>query len=269
MTQHDSGENQGDADDVQFEKVEYAAAGPTAIVCEACKQDIGDVYFTAGKAILCGRCRDGWIASQSSGSALNRFLGALACGLAAAVVGSLIWYVVRRVTDAEWGIVAIVVGLIVGAGVRKGSQMRGGWVYQTMAILLTYSAIVSQYVPDVFQALMKHTEMEQVATTQPALAAGTTTTQPAPAPRGDSQRPPGNRQDMTVGKAIVALLFLGAILFVIAFVAPILAGFSNIIGLLIIGFALYEAWKLNKRPQLAIAGPFAVGALPDTAGPTA
>jgi hypothetical protein len=54
---------------------------------------------------------------------------------------------------------------------------------------------------------------------------------------------------------VVVLLFFAAI-------APILAGASNIIGLLIIGIAVFEAWKLNKRVQLDITGPFRVGSRP-------
>jgi hypothetical protein len=60
-------------------------------------------------------------------------------------------------------------------------------------------------------------------------------------------------------KALLVLLFF-IILFVIAFITPVLAGFENIISLLIIAFALWEAWKINKRPQFDTAGPFALGA---------
>jgi hypothetical protein len=33
-------------------------------------------------------------------------------------------------------------------------------------------------------------------------------------------------------------------------------------GILIIGIGLYEAWKMNRRTPLEIAGPFRVGAPP-------
>ncbi len=41
----------------------------------------------------------------------------------------------------------------------------------------------------------------------------------------------------------------------IACAAPFLAGFENIIGIVIIGIGLYEAWKLNRRSTVAITGP--------------
>ena len=41
-------------------------------------------------------------------------------------------------------------------------------------------------------------------------------------------------------------------------VAPFLGGFENIIGIIIIGIGLYEAWKLNRRVELTISGPHAL-----------
>jgi hypothetical protein len=43
-----------------------------------------------------------------------------------------------------------------------------------------------------------------------------------------------------------------------AFAAPFTAGASNAIGILIIGIALYEAWKLNK--PIPVSGPFRMAA---------
>jgi hypothetical protein len=57
------------------------------------------------------------------------------------------------------------------------------------------------------------------------------------------------------------VLGVGALV-LLAAIVPIAAGFSNIIGLLIIGIAVFEAWKLNRRLRLTIAGPYRVGAGP-------
>ena len=48
----------------------------------------------------------------------------------------------------------------------------------------------------------------------------------------------------------------------IAYVAPFLMGIENVIGILIIGFALWQAWKLNARTQLELSGPFQLGEAP-------
>jgi hypothetical protein len=52
---------------------------------------------------------------------------------------------------------------------------------------------------------------------------------------------------------------LGLLLLLAARV-PFLAGFSNVIGLIIIGVAVLQAWRLNRRITLNITGPYRVGA---------
>jgi len=34
--------------------------------------------------------------------------------------------------------------------------------------------------------------------------------------------------------------------------------FTGLLGVLIVGFALYEAWKLNRRTDLRVSGPHRV-----------
>ena len=58
------------------------------------------------------------------------------------------------------------------------------------------------------------------------------------------------------GDAPLALLLIFSV--VIAFLAPVLAGLSNIIGMLIIGFALWEAWRINKFRKMEFQGPFTI-----------
>lgn len=48
------------------------------------------------------------------------------------------------------------------------------------------------------------------------------------------------------------------LIFAFALVAPWLAGFSNIIGWLIIGFGVYQAWIMNKFLPIEIKGPFEI-----------
>jgi hypothetical protein len=75
-----------------------------------------------------------------------------------------------------------------------------------------------------------------------------------------ASRRPGRAQPLDVG---TMLLGIGALV-LLAAIVPIAAGFSNIIGLIIIGIALFEAWKLNRRTTLDIKGPYRLGA--DAAG---
>ena len=55
------------------------------------------------------------------------------------------------------------------------------------------------------------------------------------------------------------------VLFVLALAAPVLMGLEDIMGLIIIGIALFEAWKINKRTVLNITGPHHLGANPPLA----
>jgi hypothetical protein len=71
---------------------------------------------------------------------------------------------------------------------------------------------------------------------------------------------------MSPGKAMLAVSLLVVVLFAIACVAPFLGGLQGVIGIVIIGIGLYEAWKINRRAPLVVAGPSRVGAAP---GPSA
>jgi len=61
-------------------------------------------------------------------------------------------------------------------------------------------------------------------------------------------------EPITAGQALLGLLAI----FAIAAAAPFMAGASNIIGLAIIAFGLWEAWKINRRVALNITGPYTV-----------
>jgi hypothetical protein len=46
----------------------------------------------------------------------------------------------------------------------------------------------------------------------------------------------------------------------VAYALPFLAGFENAIGILIIGFALFQAWRMTAKRVFVWGGPFQVGA---------
>ena len=53
----------------------------------------------------------------------------------------------------------------------------------------------------------------------------------------------------------VAVVLIG----LVALATPFLAGIGNIIGILIIGFAVYAAWQMNAQQPYVVEGPFRVG----------
>ena len=247
------------------------------LTCTGCSSAITSSYYEVNGAVVCARCR-GALDAPVSGSRGSRLLKASALGFGAAIVGAALYFAIAAITGYEIGLVAIAVGFLVGTAVRKGSGGRGGRAYQVIAVTFTYFAIVSTYIPLAVKEFRSNpTSRDSVL----ALAARAEQTSDSLArARGDSAaveaadstlvsaaaganviqsgKPAASRRrgdkTMTVGGIVLGVV----VLLLFAAVAPILAGASNIIGLLIIGIAVFEAWKLNKRVALEITGPFRV-----------
>lgn len=230
--------------ELNLDQVEYDNQSSDTSTCEFCHADLTDSYFEINGKVTCPRCKNNIEGISNQGSGTLRFIKALALGVPAAILGSCIYYAIARLTGYELGLVAIVIGLLVGGAVRKGSRHRGGWVYQTLAIFLTYLAIASTYLPYALEGIA---EIEQQAV-QDANTSQTETLQDSAATEvSESEEQPLTSTEIALG----ILLLLGLTL-----ALPFLAGIENVIGLLIIGFALYEAWKLNRKVTIQIAGPF-------------
>jgi len=242
-------------DKLQFDRVEPAGGAGSAqpgLACTACQRSLTDTYFEANGQVVCSSCRNAIAAEWNRGGAAGRFSKALGFGVAAMIVCSILWYAVLRLTDSQWGILAIVVGLVVGGAVRKGSSARGGWRYQTLAIFLTYTAIVSSYVPFIIEGLSENAGQvaEQLADSSAAVTPPVASADAV----GTTDAVPPAAVQLGVLAVLVGLVALVAILYA----TPFLMGIENLIGLLIIGFALYEAWKLNRKTELTITGPYRV-----------
>jgi hypothetical protein len=251
---------------IRFDRAEFEPTSSTSR-CALCSEPLAGSYFEINGAMVCPHCRAKVDVTRNQGSGLGRGLRALAAGFGAAVLGAGIYYAVLALTRLEIGLIAIVVGFLVGGAVRWGSAARGGWLYQTMAIVLTYLAIVSTYVPFVIKGA-------EANAAEQAAASGAGPVPAAPGAATASTQKAGEaatRKDVaatatavtpSLGEFVIAVATMAGLILAI----PFLAGIQNFIGWLIIGFALYQAWKMNRRQQLAIAGPFrlapAAGAAP-------
>jgi len=263
-----------DQDEIQFEQAEFLAE--TSAVqehvtrCNACAAAIPDVYFEAGGKIVCAPCRDKIEAMFHQGQRLGRGFKAIVFGTIGAALGAILYYAIMRITGWNIGLVAVVVGLMVGGAVKAGSGNRGGRFYQLLAVFLTYSAIAAMYIPDMLEAFRKGHDQEAPA--QVAVANGKPAPAPAPleqakleagkkdhAPAAQPAVQPPRAQQEWPGLGVV-LLALG-VLIGFAYSLPVLIAFQAPISGLIFGFALWEAWKLNRRVQLAFNGPFRLGTL--------
>jgi hypothetical protein len=247
-------------------------ANPGATSCARCRSAITTRYYEVNGHVVCWKCKSE-LARGAEGSAAGRLVRASGYGLGGAVVGAGIYYAILALTGYEIGLVAIAVGWLVGRGVQKGSGGAGGWAYQTIAVALTYLAIVSTYVPFIMKSALQpdstvasadsarlHTAARsQPAAVERAASADSVTVQSAAATLPSRPAPDSARRPMTAGRLVLGLLAL----ILIAAAAPFLAGIQNIIGLVIIGFALYQAWQMNRRATLVINGPFAVAGSAD------
>jgi hypothetical protein len=236
---HRVGMNTRDTQGLQFDKAEGVAAG--APQCNVCKQAIADAYYQVNGKVLCSGCRTQIERIFGGGLTGARLLKATAFGIVAGALGAGIWYAILTFANMELGIIAIAVGFMVGWAVRRGAEYRGGIVFQLLAVLLTYLAIVSTYVP-----LLVRGVTSPQASEKSVQAAGETGQPAAPVAR---EKPSARHLSP------VAWIYI----FGIAIALPFLQGFQNILGIFIIGIALYEAWMLNRKPRLSVGGPFAIG----------
>jgi hypothetical protein len=76
----------------------------------------------------------------------NNILGGLLAGIVAAVLATALWYAVVVVSHYQLGIVAIVVGFLVGQAVVLGASNRGSIALVGISVVLTVLALViSEY----------------------------------------------------------------------------------------------------------------------------
>ena len=121
--------------------------------CAACERELIDTYYLANGAPVCTECRTQLAHDQPTGSGFGRFTKAIAFGALGGAIGAGIYFGILKWTGYEVGLVAIAVGFLVGAGVRLGAAGQGGWLYQTLAIGITYGAIVTTYVPFIVEEM--------------------------------------------------------------------------------------------------------------------
>lgn len=300
---------------IQFDRAEPLDSGRTGVAtCVGCNQAIVSTYWEIRGSIVCENCRAAFVAATLGGSRAARFFKALGIGLVASLICAAGWYLIVKITGYELGLVAVVVGAVVGIAVRMGAGGRGGWAYQGMAVLLTYLAIASSYVPIVVSGIIegeiereaallksdgersriaidrngnvklndKDCSTEEALKELERLKAANGIVLYFREGRGEVEPPPsadtiGNKreelhvpvvhcsdasfsevdgQKLTFGNmpSYGKLMVLSIALYV-AIQVPFWSLPSNAIGLLIIGFALWEAWKINKRPIISITGP--------------
>lgn len=122
------------ADAAREEPLDFHAPvpGEAAVTCVACKQPIADQYWSAGEAVLCELCKTAVEQGQQGApdvvSRAARFTRAVILGSAAMLLGAGVWYAVARLANLEVGLIAILLGFLVGRAVFIGWAAAAGCV---------------------------------------------------------------------------------------------------------------------------------------------
>ena len=234
--------------ELQFDRMEMTqssgdpAASP-GVTCVVCGMSVGASYYTANGKPICERCRDVVTSTAAPARSPGALLLAGLFGLGAAVAGAAIYYAVIAIANLEIGIVAILIGYMVGWAVRKGAGGRGGRRFQILAVVLTYWAVGLAYAPLAFKGMAGDTRPSAET------VVGDSIVQTGPVQTG-----PGG----TNVSGAVAARMAGPLLLLV-FVLPVGAILRSLpfglISALIIFIGMRQAWQMTAAPRLAISGP--------------
>jgi hypothetical protein len=243
---------------LQFDRAVTEAGGAgvppsPVVVCAGCKVKIQTQYYDVNGNALCGTCRAAVAAAAETPKGWLPLLKAAGFGAGAGVVGAAIYYAVIAIAHLEIGIVAILIGYMVGYSVRKGAAGRGGRRFQVLAAVLTYLAVALAYAPLAVQEAMGEKPAAAAATasapgTEPSTQAASRPAEPRPA----EPRPSGRR--LLLSLAVFSGLMVALPVLVVIGSFP-----SGLISALIIFIGMRQAWKMTSAPVMRVVGPYRIG----------
>ena len=168
---------------MQLDRAEFGAE-QTAATCETCTATLRNEYYEVNGTMVCAGCREQMAAASDHGTRSSRIARACGAGFGAAIGGAILYWAILAMTGYEFGLIAILVGYGVGKAVNWGSRGKGGWRYQTMAIALTYLAMVGAYVPILIGEMRNQPPAQQQADDQSAPHAEAAVSTQPPVARG-------------------------------------------------------------------------------------
>jgi hypothetical protein len=139
---------------------------------------------------------------------------------------------------------------------------------------LTYFAIATTYVPLALQAAKEKGAAQSSTTARPdstraaddgATAASDSVTTPAdPAaslPNAAKSATPATPKKTGVGGVLLGI----AAIIALCAALPVFLGAASPISILILAFGLLQAWRMNKRVELSVTGPYRLAPTPGPA----
>lgn len=234
-------------EDLQFDHVVTDSASTdrdaaVAVVCSACQESITKEYYEVNGHPVCPRCRVAIVAAAETPQGIAPFMTAAVCGLGAGVAGAFIYFAVIFFAKLEIGIVAVLIGYMVGYTVRKGAG-GGGLRFQVLAVALTYGSVALAYTPLVVMSAVNAGRAAQTA----ASAASPAATASAPAQEPRPRNP-------VVGVALLLSFIASLPLLVVWGSMP-----SGVISAFIILIGMRQAWRMTGTPPISVFGPYEIG----------
>jgi hypothetical protein len=238
-------------EDLQFDRVvagsDSAGGQPhDGVACSACHAPIPTEYYSVNGHVVCDHCRDDIEDAVEPPQGPGPLILAALFGLGAGIAGAIIYFAVIYFAHLEVGIVAILIGYMVGYAVRKGTGGRGGLRFQILAVTLTYGSVALAYAPVVVIEAVKDSRAARQA------AAAGTGQNARPAARAQSERPRSPFLAIAVLLGFVALL-------------PVLIVWgslpSGLISAFIIFIGMRQAWRMTAAPPVTVYGPYQVGSV--------
>ncbi len=240
-------------DELQFHTAEPLVESSVASKhCVACKQPIANEYFHAQGQVVCPACAERIQSGQQAPPA-HSLARAVVYGLGAAIAGCAIYATVAVVTGYQIALIAILVGIMVGKAIRYASNGLGGRPQQVLAVLLTYFAITTSYIP---VAISAQGNRSRAAHSAAASRSGARTGGGASPNAGVASNPtPTRRETRGIGSMLLLLVAIAA-------AAPFLSLASHpqgVLTLFIIFIGLQRAWRMTGRSELLVMGPYTTG----------
>ncbi len=270
------------ADDLQFDRaVDASAASAGSVVCSKCNAPIRMYYYHVDGETACSTCKlSVERASGGPGRSGPGMLKAVLYGLGAAIAGAMIYYAVMEYLNIEIGIVAILIGYMVGHAIRNATSGQGGRRFQILAAGLTYLAVAMAYAPFSLRGITGSEQASAVADSADAASDEVTmASTDVDADVIDEETAADGKADAAaatsetsaepeqLGAAGIALGLGGGLLFVLLLPVVMIIGSmpSGLISAAIIGFGMHQAWSMTKGGQTVISGPYKVGSEPSPA----
>jgi len=204
---------------LSFERAEFENQHKATLSCGYCKKPLSVQYWQIAKRPACAECRDVVQREIESGKSLKRLRGAAQYGALAAVAGCVGWIAIGMVSKLLTG-KSYELGIVaIGVGYLVGKAVRKGAGGQG-GRRFQILAVFLTYSAIALASLPNVVELVRAS-------------------------PSGQHASF--------LLLVG-----LAYELPFLGGAQNIMGLIIIGIGLYEAWKLTRALPLQVLGPYPI-----------